>query len=96
VKFLRGCGDCSSITVNQIPRLDQHGGGNITGSYKPGPQARFLVAHMEQSEKTFLDCITKLTTQLRSVEQKVDKFAGDLGMMQTKVDLAMTSINLVQ
>jgi hypothetical protein len=51
---------------------------------------------MEQSEKTFLDCITKLTTQLRSVEQKVDKFAGDLGMMQTKVDLAMTSINLVQ
>jgi hypothetical protein len=51
---------------------------------------------MEQSEKMLIDCINKLTTQLASMEQKVDRFTGDLGMVQTKVDLEMTSINLVQ
>jgi hypothetical protein len=30
------------------------------------------------------------------METKVDKFVGDLGALQSKVDLAMASINLVQ
>jgi hypothetical protein len=34
--------------------------------------------------------------QLSSMEHKVDKFAGDLGTVQTKVDMAMRSIGLVQ
>jgi hypothetical protein len=66
------------------------------GTYKPGPQARFLVKHMVQSEKTLLDSITKLTEQLTSMEQKADKFSGDLNTIQTKVDLAIQSIGLVQ
>jgi hypothetical protein len=37
-----------------------------------------------------------LTSQLASVEKKVDKFAGDPSVVQAKVDLVMTSINLVQ
>jgi hypothetical protein len=79
-----------------VPRLVQLGGENTTGSYKPGPQARFLVEQMEQTEKQLLDSIAKLAEHLQSVEGKVDKFAGDLEAVQSKVVLAMASINLVQ
>jgi hypothetical protein len=51
---------------------------------------------MSQSEKTLLDSISKLTEQLFSMEQKVDKFVRDLGAVKAKVDLVMTSITLVQ
>jgi hypothetical protein len=51
---------------------------------------------MEQSEKSLMESITKLAKQLQSMEQKMDKFSGDLGVVQTKVDFAMTSISLVQ
>jgi hypothetical protein len=50
---------------------------------------------MEKTEQSLVDCTTKLTSQLASVE-KVDKFGGDLGAVQTNVDLAMTPIHLVQ
>jgi hypothetical protein len=43
-----------------------------------------------------LDSIPKLSEHLQSMETKVDKFVGDLGAVQSKVDLAMASINLVQ
>jgi hypothetical protein len=79
-----------------VPRLVQLGGENTTGSYKPSPQARFLVEQMEQTEKRLLDSIAKLAEHLQSVEGKVDKFAGDLEAVQSKVVLAMASINLVQ
>jgi hypothetical protein len=52
-----------------------------TGTYKPGLQARFLVEHMAQSEKTLLRSITKQTEQLPSMEKKVDKFSDDLGIV---------------
>jgi hypothetical protein len=51
---------------------------------------------MEQSEKMMLDSISKLTEKLQSMEQKVDKFSGELGAVQTKVGLTMMSISLVQ
>jgi hypothetical protein len=37
-----------------------------------------------------------LTEKLQSMEQKVDKFSGELGVVRTKVDLAMMSISLIQ
>jgi hypothetical protein len=51
---------------------------------------------MVQSKKSLMESITKLAEQLQSMEQKMDKFSGDLGAVQTKVDLTMTSISLVQ
>jgi flagellin-like hook-associated protein FlgL len=76
--------------------LDELGGENNMGSYKLAPQARFLADQMEQMEKRLLDSIAKLSEHLQSLETMVDKFAGDLGAVQSKVDLAMASINLVQ
>jgi hypothetical protein len=35
--------------------------------------------HMEQSEKKLVDSISRLTEQLQSMAQKVDKFTGELG-----------------
>jgi hypothetical protein len=66
------------------------------GTYKPGPLVRFLATRMEQSEKTLLDSISKLMEKLQSMQNKVDKFSGELGAVWTKVDLAMMSISLVQ
>jgi flagellin-like hook-associated protein FlgL len=84
-----------AVTVNLLPgsiNLEE----GATGSYKPGPQAWFLVSRMEQLEKSLLNSIAKLIEQLHSMDQKVDKFSGELGAVQTKVDLAMSSISLVQ
>jgi hypothetical protein len=50
---------------------------------------------MEQMEKRLLDYIAKLLEHLQSMETKLDKFAGDLGAVQSKIDLFMASINLV-
>jgi hypothetical protein len=66
------------------------------GTYKPGPLVRFLATRMEQSEKTLLDSISKLMEKLQSMQNKVDKFSGELGAVWTKVDLVMMSISLVQ
>jgi flagellin-like hook-associated protein FlgL len=82
------------IAVNPLPRLDKHGRGNTTGSYNLGPQARFQVDHMEQTKKWLQDSIARLMEHLQSMETKVDKFIGDLGAIQSKVDHAIASINL--
>jgi hypothetical protein len=76
--------------------LDRLRGESTIGSYKPGPQTRFLVTHMDKTEQSLMDCISKLNSQLAPVEKKVDKFVGYLGGVHAKVDLVMTSINLVQ
>ena len=51
---------------------------------------------MSESEHALVASITKLTEKLESLEQKVDAYGGDLGQVQAKVDLAMTSLSLVQ
>jgi hypothetical protein len=66
-----------------------------TENYKPGSHARFMVAHMSQSRKTLLESISKLTGQLNSIEKKIDKFSGDIGVVKTKVNLVMTLSSLV-
>jgi hypothetical protein len=63
--------------------------------YKPGPQARYLVAKMAESEKSVVDALSTLTKQMLSLEKKVDSHGTDLGKVQAKVDLAMQSISLV-
>jgi hypothetical protein len=54
-----------------------------------------MVAHMSQSRKTPLESISKLTGQLNSIEKKIDKFSGDIGVVKTKVNLVMTLSSLV-
>jgi hypothetical protein len=43
-----------------------------------------LATAMEPLEQTLLVSITKLTAKLSSMENKLDKFAGDLRAMRTK------------
>jgi hypothetical protein len=51
---------------------------------------------MAQSEKLIQEVLTKLTTQLESIKRKVDTNVSDLGMVWDKVELTMTSINVIQ
>jgi hypothetical protein len=64
--------------------------------YKPDLKARFLVDKMVQSEKCIQEVLTKLMTHLKSIKRKVDTNISDLGMVWEKVELTMTSINMVQ
>jgi hypothetical protein len=54
------------------------------------------VEKMTEVEKSIHEALAKLTSQLASIEEKVDTNATDQGLVKGKVDLAMTSINLVQ
>jgi hypothetical protein len=63
---------------------------------KPGPQARFIIDKMSQEEKNIQEILTRLVSQLSSIEQKVDSNATGLEKVQEKVDLAMNSISAVQ
>jgi hypothetical protein len=65
-------------------------------SYKPGPQARYLVGKMAESEKALVSAISSLTEKLASLEKSVASYGAELGQVQTKVDLTMQSISLVQ
>jgi septation ring formation regulator EzrA len=64
--------------------------------YKPGPQAHYLVDKRAESEKNIQDVLSWLTSQLASIEKKVGSMAVGLSKVQEKVDLAMTTISLVQ
>jgi hypothetical protein len=64
-------------------------------AYNPGLQARCLVEKMAESEKTVVEAIFTLTEKLVTLE-KIDSYGGELSQVQTKVDLVMQSISLVQ
>jgi hypothetical protein len=64
--------------------------------YKPGPQACFLVDKMVELEKSIQEVLVKLFAHLEVIERKVDSRVADLGKVQEKVDLAMTSLSLVR
>jgi hypothetical protein len=85
----------SVVARNPLPRLNPFRGGSTAMPYKPGPQARYLVAKMAESEKSVVDALSTLTEQMLSLEKKVDSHGTDLGKVQAKVDLAMQSISLV-
>jgi DNA anti-recombination protein RmuC len=65
-------------------------------SFKLGPQARYLVKKMTEWEKNIHEVMSRLTSQLVAIECKVDSNAADMGQVQEKVDLVMTTINAVQ
>jgi hypothetical protein len=49
--------------------------------YKSNLKARFLVEKMAQLGKLIQEVLTKLMTQLESIERKVDTNVSDLGMV---------------
>jgi hypothetical protein len=60
--------------------------------YKPSPQARYLVDRVAESEKNIHDAFSQLTSQLASIEKKVDSTMVDLGKVQEKVNLAISKV----
>jgi hypothetical protein len=42
-------------------------------AYRPRPQARYLANMMTASEKSLQDTLSKLMSQLESIERKVDE-----------------------
>jgi hypothetical protein len=60
--------------------------------YKPSLQAWFIVDKMSQAERSIQEVLSRLMTQLESIERKVDCNIADL----EKVDLAMTSLSGLQ
>jgi hypothetical protein len=51
---------------------------------------------MTESKKTVVEEISALSEKLVTLEKKMDSYGGDLSQVQTKVDLTMQSILLVQ
>jgi hypothetical protein len=51
---------------------------------------------MSRAERSIQKVLSKLTTQLESIEHKVDGNIVDLEKIREKVDLAMTSLSRVQ
>jgi CII-binding regulator of phage lambda lysogenization HflD len=64
-------------------------------SYKPGLQAHYLVDKMMESEKSIHEALSRLTSQLVTIERKVDSNTTDLGQVREKVDLVMTTISVL-
>jgi hypothetical protein len=61
--------------------------------YKPSLQAWFIVDKMSQAERSIQEVLSRLMTQLESIERKVDCNIADLEKVREKVDLAMTSLS---
>jgi hypothetical protein len=57
---------------------------------------RYLIEKMSEPEKSIHKVPSRLTSQLVAIERKVDSNVADLGQVQEKVDLAMTTTNAVQ
>jgi hypothetical protein len=53
-----------------------------TALYKPGPQARYLVVKMVELEKSIQEVLSKLTSQLVSIEKKVDGNTANLSTVR--------------
>jgi CII-binding regulator of phage lambda lysogenization HflD len=68
----------------------------IMAAYKLGPHLRYLVEKMAESELGIHEVLTKLASQLASIERKVDDNTADLSRVHEQVNLAMTSISQVQ
>jgi hypothetical protein len=51
---------------------------------------------MAESEKNIQEVLTKQAAHLEAIKRKVDLTTADLGKVHEKVDLAMSSISVVQ
>jgi hypothetical protein len=61
----------------------------IMAAYKLVPQARYLVEWMADSKKGIHEVLCRLTSQLESVERKVDGNQVELGTVHEQVNLVM-------
>jgi hypothetical protein len=52
--------------------------GSMADSYKPGPQAWYLVVKMSDSEKTLLDAVNKLSEKFDSYDKHLTTLGSDL------------------
>jgi hypothetical protein len=69
---------------------------HTTHSYKPSPQAQYLVERMTELDKTLLDVVTKLSKKMDSYEKCITSLSSDLAKVQSQVNLSMWSIWALQ
>jgi predicted nucleic acid-binding Zn-ribbon protein len=60
-----------------------------TTSYKPKPQARYLVDKMSESEAKLVDAVTRLSEKMESYDKQIMTLGSDMSKLQSQVDLSM-------
>jgi hypothetical protein len=68
----------------------------MAASYKPGPQAWFLVAKMSDSEKKLLEAVQRLSEKMDVQDKCLTSLGTDLSKVQSQMDLSMKSIQVLQ
>jgi hypothetical protein len=69
---------------------------NTTSSYKPGPQARYLVEKMSESEKNLVEAVNKLAVKMDYYDKRFTSLGSDISKIQSQVNLSMHSIQALQ
>jgi hypothetical protein len=64
--------------------------------YKPGPQARYLVDRMSESEKHLLKAMNKLSDKFDAYGRRLTSMGSGFSTVQSQMDLAMQSIQALQ
>jgi hypothetical protein len=64
--------------------------------YKHGPQARYLVDQMTESEKRVFEAVGKLSEKMDMYDKRLTAFGSEMSKVQSQVDLAMKSIQVLQ
>jgi hypothetical protein len=68
----------------------------MASSYKPGPQAPYLVDKMTDSEKTLLEAISKLSEKLDVYGKRLTSMGSNVSKVQAQVYLSMSSMQALQ
>jgi hypothetical protein len=77
--------------------LDQSEGVDSTmTSYKPSPQARYLVAKMAELEQNLVAAVNKLSMKIDSYDKRITTLKSDISKVRSQVDLSMRSIQALQ
>jgi hypothetical protein len=63
--------------------------------YKPGPQARYLVDQMTESEKHVFEAVGKLSEKMDMYDKRLTVFGSEMSKVQSQMDLAMKSIQVL-
>jgi hypothetical protein len=96
---VKSLGCCGRLGYNRIslPRLGRSRGvDNTTSSYKPGPQAHYLVEKMSESEKNLVEAVNKLAVKMDSYDKRFTSLGSDISKIQSHVNLSMHSIQALQ
>jgi hypothetical protein len=68
----------------------------MASSYKPGPQALFLVDRMSKLETKLLEAVTRISERLDSFDKCITSMGSDAAEVQSQMDLSMRSILALQ